>query len=84
MSGSGDPELGLINYERQLSSDENISDEAATIAAYGIYLMHGGTKENFMKLNPNDIQTIYSTYTAMEKANTTRMMKGICEILKAL
>ena len=50
------------------------------IAAYGIYLMNGGTREGFMDLTLDDIQTIYTTYTAYQTALVSDITKVLSKM----
>lgn len=56
------------------------SEKAVMIAAYGIYLMNGGTKEGFMDLTLDDIQTIYTTYTAYQTALVSDITKVLSKM----
>lgn len=56
------------------------SPEATALAAYGIYLMNGGRKEDYMDLNRDDIQLIYTTYAAYQNQLIHRLTDIIVKI----
>lgn len=37
--------------------------------------MNGGTREGFMNMNADDVQLIYTTYTAYQAAQTNNLSK---------
>lgn len=46
-------------------SEGDIRGDSAMLAAYGIYLMHGGRPKDFMDLKPDDIQIMFTTYIGL-------------------
>ena len=46
--------------------------------------MNGGDPEDWDKMTPDEIQLIYTTYTALEKSRTREIMEGLVAIIKAM
>ena len=59
-----------------------MTSEAVQIAAYGIYLMHGGKPQDFEDLTPDDLQVIFTTYTSMQTAANAELLNGLGKMLK--
>ena len=59
-----------------------VSPAAAMLAAQGIYLMNGGTKEGLNEMTADDLQLIYTTYTSMRSADNAELVEGIIKLLK--
>ena len=56
--------------------------DSVEIAAYGIYLMHGGDPKRFDDMSVEDVQTLFTTYTAMQSAHNAELLEGIARIFR--
>ena len=46
--------------------NDEMTDEEAYLMAYGIYLLNGGRKEDFLDLTPDDVQIMTHTHAGLE------------------
>lgn len=59
----------------------NMSSDTSMMNVYGLYLAHGGTPEGFMDMTMDDVQMMYTSFTAMNKNNTKDIVIGIAKIM---
>ena len=84
MSLSGDRDLGAYELSNAIVSGEGISPQIALSQAYGIYLMHGGTREGFMNLTEDEVQTMYTVYTATQAHERRELLKELVRIIEKM
>jgi hypothetical protein len=68
-----------VHLFEEAVSEGRFSAESATLYAYGIYLMNGGTPEGFDTLTEDDIQILLTSYTG----TMARQNKTLFKMLKA-
>lgn len=61
--------------------EDNKGPESSLMEAYGLYLFNGGTPEGFMSMTMDDIQMMYTSYTAMNRNNTKNIVLGIAKVI---
>ena len=71
----------MRNFAVALIQGNDLSSDQAQIDAYGIYLMHGGTADGFLDLNPWDVQIMLTSYVATQGYNRAEILKGIATIM---
>lgn len=59
----------------------NMSPDVSLMNVYGLYLAHGGTPDGFMEMTMDDIQLMYTSFTAMNKNNSKDIVIGIAKIM---
>lgn len=80
MCSQPDYEFGTRLYGEAVATG-NLNDErGATIYAYGLYLMGGGTPEGFMDLTPYDAQVLIATADGIRVRERNELLKGICRM----
>lgn len=63
-----------------LLKGDDLSHDQSFLYAYGIYLMNGGTPDDFMDMTPWDVQVMLTAYTASVANDRNEMLKGIATI----
>lgn len=58
-----------------------MTSESAFLYTYGTYLSRGGTPQTFQDLTPEDIQLMYTVYTAEERRKESALLSGMAKIL---
>lgn len=58
-------------------AEGSIEGDMAALAAYGIYLMHGGKPDDFMDLKPDDIQIMFTTYIGLMRRQADMIAQRI-------
>lgn len=66
-------------FADQIAKGES-SSETVPLAAYGIYLMNGGRKEDFKDMTLDDIQLIYATYNAYQSSSVRMLTEAIAKM----
>lgn len=61
----------------------NMSPDMSVMNVYGLYLAHGGTPDRFMDMTMDDIQTMYTSFMALNKNNSKDIILGVAKILGA-
>lgn len=59
----------------------NMGPDASLMNVYGLYLAHGGTPDGFMEMTMDDIQLMYTSFTAMNKNNSKDIVIGVAKIM---
>ena len=59
----------------------NMGPDISLMNVYGLYLAHGGTPDGFMEMTMDDIQLMYTSFTAMNKNNSKDIVLGIAKIM---
>ena len=62
---------------QQAVEEGNFDNDTALLYAYSVYLLHGGTRENFMKLTEDEVQLILSTHLAERDREAYTILKGL-------
>lgn len=58
----------------------SMSSDGAFQAAYGLYLLGGGTPDGFMDLTPDDVQTILSVHSGTQEHLRETLLKDISKM----
>lgn len=58
-----------------------MTSEGAFLYTYGTYLSKGGTREGFYDLTPDDVQLLYTVYTAEEHRKESAILTGVAKIM---
>lgn len=84
MSFSNDRELGAIEFSRAIITGEGTTPEVASLQAYGLYLMHGGTPKGFMSMTEDDVQVMYSAYLSTMAHERRELLKDLVKIIEKM
>ena len=79
-----DRSLGAYELARAIGTGESVSPQAAMLHAYGIYLSHGGTPRDFMNMTEDDIQIMYTSYTATLAHERNELLKELVKIIQKM
>lgn len=79
-----DRALGAYELARAIGSGDPLSPQASMLHAYGIYLSNGGTPKGFMDMTEDDIQIMYTTYTANKTHERTELLKELVKIIQKM
>ena len=71
-------------FAEQVARGKYLSSAVIELLARGIYLMNGGDPRGWDRMTNDEIQLIYTTYTALEKAKVREIMEGLVAIIKAM
>lgn len=55
----------------------DIGGESAVMAAYGVYLMNGGTPSGFAEMTVDDVQIMLTTYLGMQHRLAMRIASEV-------
>lgn len=61
-----------------------MTSESALLYTYGTYLSRGGTPDAFQDMTPEDIQLLYTVYTAEERRRESALLSGMAKILSKM
>lgn len=67
----------MRNFQEAILSKDGMTSEAALLYMRGLYLLNGGTTEDFLEMNGEDIMLMYSAYMADE----ARRMRDLAEVM---
>lgn len=61
----------------QAVAEGTADGDAALMMAYGVYLMNGGRREDFMELTADDVQIMLTTYLGTQARQASRLARAI-------
>ena len=73
-----------MEFSRAITTGDGMSPQVATMQAYGLYLMHGGTPEGFMEMTEDEVQIMYSAYTATLAHERREFLKELVKIIEKM
>lgn len=62
-------------FEDAVASGEAMTGDVVVLYAYGLYLLNGGRKEDFMHLNDDDVQLMMSVHNSEAVKKNKRILQ---------
>ena len=74
----------MRNLYENIATGRPLSTAGIRLFMYGIYLSNGGTPDNYMELDDDDLDAMYVAYSAEKAHEHNQWMEGMIEIIKAM
>ena len=74
----------MRNLYESVASGKPLSTDGLRLFMYGIYLSNGGTPEDYMTLDDDDLDAMYIAYSAEKAHEHNQWMEGLVDIVKAI